>query len=44
MDDLGFILTSWILTLGGMGVMTAWIIRRGRRLGDRIPHEDKPWT
>lgn len=44
MDDLGFIVFSWVLTLGGMGVLAAWIVRRGRRLADQIPYEDRPWT
>jgi heme exporter protein CcmD len=44
MDDIGFILGSYVLTFAGVAVLAVWILRRGRRLADRIPEEDKPWT
>ena len=44
MDDLGFILASYALTLGGMAVLARFALRRARRLGDRLDREDLPWT
>jgi hypothetical protein len=44
MEDLGFILASYALTLGGILALTAWVLRRGRTLADQLPDEDKPWT
>lgn len=44
MDDLGFIVFSYVLTLGGMAVYAGWVVRRGRRLAARLPEEDRPWT
>jgi hypothetical protein len=43
MDDLGFILASWILTLGSIGLLAIVTLRRARRLGRRIPDHLKPW-
>jgi hypothetical protein len=44
MDDLGFILASYILTLGGMLVLARWAVRKARRLGTRLDREELPWT
>ena len=44
MEDLGFILTVYVVTIGSVATMALVIIRRARRLGERLPHEDKPWT
>jgi hypothetical protein len=44
MDDLGFIVASYVLTLGGMAGYAWWVVRRGRRLAARLPEEDTPWT
>lgn len=44
MEDAGFVITSYVLTFGGMGLFAAWILRRGRSLSSQLPDEDKPWT
>lgn len=44
MDDLGFILGSYVLTLGSIGLLARWTLRRGRRLARSIPREELPWT
>ena len=44
MEDIGFILTSYVLSLGA-GALLAWrVITRGRALAKQLPDEDKPWT
>ena len=43
MDDAGFIITSYVLTLGGVAVYAWAVIRRGKRLARRLPDQDKPW-
>jgi len=44
MDDAGFIVTSYVLTLGGVALYALALLRRGRRLARRLPDEDKPWV
>lgn len=44
MDDAGFIITSYVITLGGVAVYALNLLRRGKRLARRIPDEDKPWV
>lgn len=35
---------SYVVTFGGVGVLSALMIRRARRVGAHIPPEDRPWT
>ena len=44
MEDLGFILATYLVTFGAAGVMALWVQRRGRALAAQLPDEDKPWT
>jgi hypothetical protein len=37
-------LAGYALTLGVMGVYTARLLAKGRRLSRRVPDQDKPWT
>ena len=43
MEDFGFILASWIITLGSMSLLAIATVRRARRLAKQIPDEAKPW-
>jgi len=43
MEDAGFIITSYVITLGGVAVYAWAVIRRGKRLARRLPDQDKPW-
>ena len=43
MEDIGFILTTYIVTFAAIGAMALFIVRRGRRLAERLPAKDKPW-
>ena len=43
-DDAGFILGSYLLTFGTVGVLAWRYVREGRRLGDAVPDDDKYWT
>jgi hypothetical protein len=42
-EDFGFILASWIITLGSMSLLAIATVRRARRLAKQIPDEAKPW-
>ena len=44
MEDMGFILASYIVTFVGSAALAAYYLRRGRRLATQLPPEDKPWT
>ena len=44
MEDLGFILASYVVTFASAAVMVLWVRRRGQRLAAQLPDEDKPWT
>lgn len=44
MDDAGFILLSWALSLGATGGYAWWVIRRGRELSRNATREEMPWT
>lgn len=44
MDDAGFILGSYAITLAVIGALAWAFIRRGRRLGDAVDDADKYWT
>ena len=44
MDDLGFILLSYIATFGSTAVLAWWVLHRGRALGGQLPDDHKPWV
>jgi hypothetical protein len=43
MDDIGFILASWLITLGSIAVLAVATLRRAKQLAQRVPDEHKPW-
>ncbi len=43
MDDLGFIMLSYVAAFGGAGALVWQVLRRARTLGRELPDEDKPW-
>ena len=43
-DDAGFILGSYVLTFGAVGVLAWRYVRTGRRLAEQVPDDDKYWT
>lgn len=44
MDDAGFILLSWVLSLAATGVYAWWVVRRGKSLARHATREEMPWT
>ena len=44
MDDLGFIVGSYVVTFGSIAVYVVTVVRRSRRAGRDIPREKRPWT
>lgn len=44
MDDLGFILLSYIVTIGGALGYAVGVIGRARRVGRDVPRDKRPWT
>lgn len=43
MDDIGFILASYVAALGSSAALAWWVLRKGRQLGAQVPDEEKPW-
>jgi hypothetical protein len=43
MEDIGFILATYVATFIGSVALAAYYLRRGRRLAAQLPPEDKPW-
>ena len=44
MEDIGFILATYVATLVGTVALATYYMRRGRRLSAQLPPEDEPWT
>lgn len=43
MDDIGFILASWLISLGSIALLAVVTVRRANKLAARIPDDAKPW-
>ncbi|MEO6123714.1 MAG: hypothetical protein ABIR32_08380 [Ilumatobacteraceae bacterium] len=43
MENIGFILATYIATFVGSFFLAAYYLRRGNRLAEQLPPEDKPW-
>lgn len=41
--ETGFVIVSYVLTFGGVGVLALAMLRRARTLAERLPPEDRPW-
>lgn len=39
-----FVVVCYVATFGGVGALVAVMFRRARRLAERLPVEDRPWT
>ena len=39
-----FVAICYVATFGGIGLLTAAMMRRARSLARRVPPEDRPWT
>ena len=39
-----FVAICCVATFGGIGALTAVMMRRARQLAERLPPEDRPWT
>jgi CcmD family protein len=42
--ETGFVITSYVATFVGIGVLVVAMFRRARSLAQRLPPEDRPWT
>lgn len=44
MDDLGFIVASYVVTFAGVAGFALFVVRRARRFGREVERDERPWT
>ncbi len=44
MEDIGYILATYVATFAGSVGLAVFYLRRGRKLASQLPPEDRPWT
>lgn len=44
MTHAGYVAAGWLATFGVLGAYAAAVIRRGRRLSEVVPPEDRRWS
>lgn len=44
MTHVGYVAAGWIIPLTMLGSYAAWILRRARRLAERVPPDDRRWS
>ena len=44
MTHAGYVAAGWIATFGALGAYALSTIRRGRRLSDVVPPEERRWS
>ncbi len=44
MTHAGFVISSWVVGLGGLGAYTLWVLIRGRKLSGQVPAERRRWS
>lgn len=44
MTNAGYVAAGWIATFGVLGAYGAAVIRRGRRLSEVVPPEERRWS
>jgi heme exporter protein CcmD len=44
MEDAGFIIGSYVLTFGVVAAYAWWVVRRGRKVAEKVPDEEKYWA
>ena len=43
-DDAGFIVGSYVITFGAIGLLAWRLIAASKKLGKQVPDDDKYWT
>jgi hypothetical protein len=43
-SDAGYIAAGWLGAIGLIGGYTLWVLRRGRRLSQHVPPEERRWS
>ena len=44
MTDAGYVAAGWIITLGVLGGYGLAVVRRGRKLSQIVPPEERRWS
>ena len=43
MTDPGYLIAGWGIALGGIGLYSARLVQRGRRLSRQVPEDRRRW-
>ena len=44
MEDAGFIVSSYVVTSGGVVLYAWYVLRRGKKATEQLPDDSKPWV
>ena len=44
MTHAGYVAAGWLVTLGALGGYGAAVVRRGRRLSEVVPPDERRWS
>jgi hypothetical protein len=44
MTHAGYVVAGWTIALVGLGAYALRTLRRGRKLAEQVPPEDRRWT
>jgi hypothetical protein len=44
MANMGYVIASYAVTLGGVGLFVWRLLARARKVAARVGDEDRPWT
>lgn len=39
-----YVTASYAITIGLLGGYTAWLLKKGRKVGKQLPPEDRKWS
>jgi len=44
MTHVGYVVAGWALPLAALGAYAAHVVRKGRRLAEQVPVEERRWS
>ena len=44
MNDVNFVIAAWLVTTVVITAYVLWVLRRGRKLSESLPENERRWT